>query len=236
MKPSASGQEADLARSRFGRGQQVDLAVADDPAEPRMANVHVGDRLQRRVVRVLVDQTARLDHAARRDEVALDPPHEEVPDEADHADAQRDPEGPIEERAERPGDAVVRHPSVEGAGDEPDDEREHEPPPRLEEREPVALADEQDALTRGEQRVVLRDLGVGRAHSAAPDSPTRGPDGFGQASVLRRRPPPARAPRSRSFPSSASLPWRAATSHGRGRRSARRAPSGRSARRRRSGP
>ena len=138
-----------------------------------MAHVHVGDRLQRRVVRVLVDQAARLDHAARRDEVALDPPDEEVPDEADHADAQRDPERVVEERADRPGDAVVRHPRVEGAGDEPDDEREHEPAPRLEEREPVALPYEQNALARGEQRVVLRGLGVGRAHPAAPDSPTR---------------------------------------------------------------
>ena len=56
----------------------------------------------------------------------------------------------------------------------------------------MALADEQDALTRGEQRVVLRDLGVGRAHPAAPDSPTRGPDGSGKgepspAQGLRRR-------------------------------------------------
>ena len=178
------GQEADLARSRLGRGQQVDLAVPDDPAEPRMADVHVGDRLQRRVVRVLVDDAARLDHAPRRDEVALDPPHEEVPDEADQADGQRDPERVVEERADRPGDTVVRDSRVEGPGDEPDDEREDEPPPRLEEREPVALPDEQDALTRGEQRVVLRGLRVRCAHAGRyrilrPDTAHR----FGAGSV-----------------------------------------------------
>src|SRR6266550_101625 len=150
LEPIGVRKEADLARSRLGRGQQVDLAVADDPAEPRVANVHVGDRLQRGVVGVLVDETPRLDHEARRDEVALDPPHEEVPDEADQADDQRDPERIVEERADRPCDTVVRHPRVEGTGDEPDDEREDEPAPRLEEREPVALPYEQDPLTRGE--------------------------------------------------------------------------------------
>src|SRR5262245_59652568 len=88
FEPVRVGQEADLARPRLGGGQKVDLAVADDPAEPRVADVHVRDRLKRRVVRVLVDHAARLDHPARRDEVALDPPDEEVPDEADHAHGQ----------------------------------------------------------------------------------------------------------------------------------------------------
>ena len=88
------GQVPDLVRAGLGRGQQVDLAVAEDAADPRVADQHVGDHRERGVARPLVDHAARLDHAARRDEVALPPPLEVVPADPGEPDQEEDAEAP----------------------------------------------------------------------------------------------------------------------------------------------
>jgi len=145
------GEEADLARSLLAARQQVDLAVADETAEPRVPDDHVGDHRERRVTRVLVDHASGLDHPTRRHDVPLDAPHEIEPADAEDPDRQEDPEAPVEQRREEARHAVVVELLAEDEEHDAAAEREDEPPPRLEERQPVTLADEHHPLARGEQ-------------------------------------------------------------------------------------
>ena len=158
LEPVGVREEPDLAPPGLGAGQEIDLPVADEPPQPGVSDDHVGDHRQRRVARVLVDHAACLDHATRRHEVPLEVPHEEEPADAEDTDREEDPEAPVEDRPEEAGDASVAQRLPEEQRDEPDREREDEPPPRLQERQPVALTHEDDALARSEQRRVAGGL------------------------------------------------------------------------------
>ena len=96
LKSSASrsfrSREIPLSR----RGQDVEVAEAEDPAEERLGEDRVVDLLERAVGDLLVDDALELQHAPGRDDVLLVHPAQDLPAHVDQAADDDDDDDPAE--------------------------------------------------------------------------------------------------------------------------------------------
>ena len=156
------GEHQHAVEPQFAGGQDLDRAVAEHPAEHRLAQDDVVDLLQRRVLDVLAQHPGDARDAPVGDHVHLGPPLQDVPAE-DRRRYEQEKVAPLDPR-------LLRCPLREEVDDEEDraeGEQRHQPTPQ--QKHPVLAGAVQDRLVLAELlQQVLDAHGPSRLAPRAP--------------------------------------------------------------------
>ena len=101
LEPDRVLDHPELLDPDLGRGQDVEVAEAEDPAEERLLEARVVDLLERAVGRGLVEHAGHLHHAAVGDDVLLVQVVQEGPEQDRDPADEDDRHDPAEDVAER---------------------------------------------------------------------------------------------------------------------------------------